>query len=179
MSPSQTASLVETVPAGVVQSSVRTYRRVLVLAVVGFSCLVTSTVALDGDIGWQSALIGGLCLLTPGTLFVIGLAAVMRHELGIRIPKVELLEDELVVRYGNRVLNANVKDCRLRRGRASMMRLPGCPKLHCDSSVILIDIPQSALSTRIPTLWVTRVKVAVGYTDDSRVLWERALTPKS
>ncbi len=178
-SPPAEVSLVETVPTAVVQSSLRNFRRLLIWTVVAFYCLMTLLVARDAEVGFQSAMIGGLCLFLPSTLLALGLAAAMRHELTIRIPTVELKEDEVTVLYGKRVLNANVKDCRLHRGRAYMMRLPGCPRLHCYLPVILIDFPRSSLSRKTALLWGTRVRVVVGLSDEMRTKWEGALLAAS
>ncbi len=83
-------SLVETVPASIVQSSLRGSRRLLMWAVVAFYGVVALGSAQDADVGWTSALMGGMCLLIPSMLFVIGWSAAMAHELTIRIPTVEL-----------------------------------------------------------------------------------------
>lgn len=169
-------SLVETVPTPVVQSALRDLRWRLIWTYLAFCCILTLLVARDAEVGWRSAIVVGIGLFILGTFMSMGLVAVMRHELGIRIPTVELRQDELTVRYGKRELNANVKDCRLRRGRAYMMHLPGCPRLNCSQSVILLDFPRATVSKRMSLLWGSKVRVAVGYTDEMLSDWEQALS---
>lgn len=163
--------LVETVPVSIVQSSLRNTRRSIIWTVVVLCCVMTFLGAKEALIGWPSAVVGGLCLALPGILLAVGFASAMRHELTTRIPTVGLIQDELTVRYGNRVLTTNIKDCRLWRGRACMMRLPGCPRLHCYRSTILIDFPPASA-----LLLGSRVRVAVGYTDEMCDRWEHALS---
>ncbi|GAA4454157.1 hypothetical protein [Novipirellula rosea] len=100
----------------------------------------------------------------------------MHRILKTHAPTVEFQTDMIAVRYGKYTLKANVKDCHVRQGRASEMRLAGGVVLWSWLPVILIDLPP---------FWIMRLglrnhprrinTVAVGYTTETREAWERAL----
>jgi len=169
-------SLVETMPASVVAHSLKAHRITMWATVAGCGVIgVAVGTSVPSESRWLSVIIGGLLFGGPAALIAFAFNAVMRHEFTARIPTAELRDNELTLRYGKRVVRANVMQCRLWRGRACRMRLPGCPKLHCYTQAILIDFPRIRYPDNSFGL-STRLRLAVGYTDEMRDKWERSLS---
>ena len=168
---SKTSHLSETLPASLVDASWRNF----IFVIGGPAALFCLSISISAFLhsGWQAALLLSLLFWLWAGLIVFGTASVLHHNLRTQIPTVELHEDELVVRYGERTLAAKVADCHLHQGLATSMRLSGGVKLYCRVPVILIDFPpfSYSLGLRRPS----RNTAAVGFSNKMRDQWERVL----
>ncbi len=165
-------TLTETLPAHLISASWKTYI-ITVGTPVAVFCLAMS-IGAGFHSGWQAALLISVLFWSFGAAIVFGTASVLDHNLRTQIPIVELWNDELVVRYGNRTLTAKVNDCHLHWGHTTSMRLLGGVQLQCWRRVILIDFPPFR-NTLIGVRRPPRNVVAVGYSTQMRDKWERAL----
>lgn len=163
----------ETIPPAIVTASWRNY----VVWVGGPSailCLLFSVGAWFHS-GWLASLTTSFILWPSATFLVWGTASGVHQKLRTHIPAIQLRNDELNVRYGDRQLKAKIHDCHLRYGRAAHMRLAGGVKLYSMHSVILIDLPpiwNSVMGMRRPV----RNTIALGFTVEMRTKWERAFS---
>jgi hypothetical protein len=164
--------LIETIPTPLVVASWRHYVIVIGTPIALFCCAISIGAWVHS--GWQASLILSLIFWPFAAVLVFGTASGLHHNLRTQIPTIELLNDELTVRYGDRMLTAKVKDCHLHRGRATNMRLIGDVKLYCYLPVILIDFPPF-WNSLIGIRYRPRNTVAVGYSTEMQDKWERAL----
>ena len=165
-------TLIETLPASLVSASWKNYI-IAIGSPIALFCLALS-IGAGFHTGWQSALLVTLIFWPFGAILVFGTASGLQHNLRTQIPTVELWNDALTVRYGDRTLTARVKECHLHRGHATSMRLTGGVKLYCWLPVILIDFPPF-WNSRIGIRHRPRNTVAVGYSSEMQDKWERAL----
>lgn len=164
-------SLVETVPASLVSSSWKTFCITIGSPTALFCLWITVSAGLLS--GWEAALLLSLIFWSWGAFLLIGLTVALHQKLKMQIPTVELRAGVLTVRYGSRMLTAKVTECHLHWGRAHSMKLVGGPKLYSWVPVILIDFPPywyTLIGLRCP-----RNIVAVGYSNEMRDKWEKAL----
>ena len=103
-----------------------------------FSALWTITIALADDVASDTAITGGLFLFVGCSVFACAVSAAMRHQVFRQLSTTELKRDSLTERYGKHVIQANMKECRFRRGLTYRSRLPGAPRLHSCQPVILL-----------------------------------------
>lgn len=144
-----------------------------------FSALWTTSIAIPNDVASHTAIIGGLFLLVACLAFACAVSAAMRPQVFRQLPTTELKRDSLTVRHGKHLIQANMKDCRFRRGRACRSRLPGSTRLRSYQPFILISFPCDAWKTKTLLQLGAKLRVPVGFTEATRVDWERAILSAS
>jgi len=94
------------------------------------------------------------------------------HQFEQGVPVVRLSNEDLQVTYSNKLIEANIKNCRVRRGWASNMRLRGVGRILCRRRTLIIYLPSGPKGQMEDGY---DYSVAVGYTPDMRTLWEKEL----
>lgn len=166
-------SLTEALPASVLNASRRNgILLVVVVALSGFAIELCITLGVSGQLSFSESLIAWPFLAVSG-FFVVSL---MHRNLKTHAPTVGLHSDMIAVRYGKYTLEAKVKECRIRQGRAGGMRLAGGVVLWSWLPVVLIDLPPFWMKRLGMRRHPRRINtVAVGYTAETREAWECAL----
>ncbi len=167
------ALIVEEMPASLAAASRRNALQCLAIIIFAGSAIhIAGLIYLHR----QESVSASLAFWSFVAVIGLGITSLFHYLLKTQTPTVELNTNKIFVRYGNRNLEASVKDCHVRLGTAGGMRLPGGVVCLSRLPVILIDLPQwwdSLLTLRRRPQDITTV--AVGYTDTMRARWEAAL----
>ena len=143
-----------------------------------FVAAFDSSIAADGPMRWIAATGLSVMMLCFLALILLSTALVLHNRLRSNLPTVKLRAGELTLRCGGARLSADIRECKVKRGSASRMRISAVPMgitLYCWFPVILIHMPP--FERTIAGIHYSRNIVAVGLTDSSLKQWENALAP--
>lgn len=173
--------LVEQFPDELVDRSWRNYLLFIGIPCAVFCCfpfLIAASLPADGLAHWFAAALVAAMLLAFTSLLVLSTGSDLHRRLRSNLPTVQLHREELTLQCGHATVTADIRQCRVRRGRACSMRICAVPvgiTMYCWFPVILIHMPP--FERTIAGVYYSRSVVAVGLDEQSLNRWERALLP--
>ncbi|WP_148080157.1 hypothetical protein [Roseimaritima ulvae] len=176
--------LKERFPEELVDRSWRNYVLAVGIPCGMFCCFPIALAAFDSSIDvhgparWFAAAFLSVLFLCFGSLILFSSASILHRRLKANLPTVRLRVTELTLECGNVSVTADIRQCRVRRGRACSMRIAAVPmgiKMYCWFPVILIHMPP--FERAIAGVYYSHNVVPVGYDKQSLKRWEQALLP--